>query len=171
MFKVGDVVVYSSHGVARITEIREEKIRDSQQLCYILKTVKGTLIKLPVDKVQARGFRKVVNEQEVPKVIEILRKRGPRTASQIWSRRMRDYQEKMKTGSIYMAAEVLRDLSLLKQIKDLSYGERRIFDQAWSLLINELSIVKKTDASDIERTINQIFSKPTPSTLPDEPHG
>ena len=74
----------------------------------------------------------------------------------------------MKTGSIFNVAEVFRDLTLLKESKDLSYSERRILDQAGNLLINELSFAKKTDTSEIESTINRIFSKSTPATSPDE---
>ena len=168
MFEIGDAVVYSSSGVARIIDVRGEKIRDSHQHCLILETVNGALIKLPLEKAEAGGVRKVINEEEVPGVIEILRKRGMTTDSQTWNRRLRDYQEKMKTGSIFNVAEVFRDLTLLKESKDLSYSERRLLDQAGSLLINELSFAKKTDTNEIERTINRIFSKSPPATSPDE---
>lgn len=173
MFKVGDVVVYPIHGVARITNIKVEKIGDSDELCYILEAEsrgpnRKPLIKLPVEKAEANGVRPIVDEQEVPKVIDVLSKRGMKTDSQTWNRRHREYQDKMRTGSIFKAAEVFRDLTLLKETKDLSHGERKLFDQAKSLLINELSIAKKIDASEIERTISQIFAKSIPSTLPDE---
>jgi len=158
VFEVGEAVVYSSYGVARIISIREEKIEDSHQLCLILETVKGALIKLPVEKAEA-AMRKVIEEEEVSHVIEILRNRGMKSDSEVWSRRLRDYQDKMRTGSIFNVAEVFRDLTLLKQIKNLSYTERRILDQAKSLLINELSIAKKTEVSEMERIINQIFPK------------
>ncbi|MGO9117138.1 MAG: CarD family transcriptional regulator [Desulfomonilaceae bacterium] len=167
MFKIGDAVVYSSSGVARIIDVREEKIRDSHQRCLILETVNGALIKLPLEKAEAGGMRTVTNEEEVPGVIEILRKREMKTDSQTWNRRLRDYQDKIRTGIILNVAEVFRDLTLLKEAKDLSFSERRLLDQAGSLLINELSIAKKTDTSEIERTINQIFSKSTPSASPD----
>ncbi len=38
MFEIGDVVVYPIHGVARVLDIKKEKIGDSDQLCYILET-------------------------------------------------------------------------------------------------------------------------------------
>jgi CarD family transcriptional regulator len=63
----------------------------------------------------------------------------------------------MRSGSIFQAAEVYRDLCLLKETKDLSHGERRLFDQARNLLIKELSIAKKLDESEIELTIGKIF--------------
>jgi CarD family transcriptional regulator len=170
MFKVGDVVVYPIHGVARITAIRSEKIGDGEHLCYILETEIRTanekpVIKLPVDKVDANGVRKIVDESEVPQIIEVLKKRGGRTDTQTWNRRHREYQDKMRTGSIFQAAEVFRDLSLLKESKDLSHGERRLFDQARNLLIKELSMAKKTDEKEIEITINGIFRQCHPDDL------
>lgn len=162
MFKIGDIVVYPVHGVARIMDIKTERIGGSDQLCYILETEIKTanvrpVIKLPVDKVLSNRVRRIVSEEEVPRVIDILQKRSLKTDTQTWNRRQREYQEKMRTGSIFEAAEVFRDLSLLKESKDLSHGERRLFDQAKNLLIKELAIAKRTDESEIERTIGNIF--------------
>jgi CarD family transcriptional regulator len=168
MFEIGDVVVYPIHGVARVLDIKKEKIGDSDQLCYILETeinTSCTVIKLPVDKVASNRVRKIVDEAEVPRVIEILKTRT-KADSQTWNKRLREYQDKMRNGSIFQAAEVFRDLSLLKESKDLSYGERRLFDQARNLLIKELSIAKKMDEREIERTINRIFQQSrTPNPL------
>jgi CarD family transcriptional regulator len=65
--------------------------------------------------------------------------------------------EKIKTGSVYEVAEVLRDLYLLKVDKDLSFGERKMLDTARSLLLKELAIAKKTDEKTIMSDINAIF--------------
>lgn len=170
MFKVGDVVVYPIHGVARITDIKTEKIGGADELCYILETELRTanlkpVIKLPVSKAESNRVRKIVSEEEVPQVIEILQKRGMKADTQTWNRRLREYQEKMRTGSIFKAAEVLRDLSLLKESKDLSHGERRLFDQARNLIIKELSIARKTDEKEVERTLNKIFERHSPAPL------
>ncbi len=103
----------------------------------------------------------------MPKVIEVLKMRI-KADSQTWNKRLREYQEKMRNGSIFQAAEVFRDLSLLKESKDLSYGERRLFDQARNLLIKELSIAKRTDEREIERTITRIFHQSQTSNPPEE---
>lgn len=170
MFKVGDVVVYPIHGVARIKEIRNEKIGGADQMCYILETEINTpkkpVIKLPVDKADMNGVRRIVDASEVPKIIGILKTRTQKTSSQTWNRRHREYQEKMRSGSIFQAAEVYRDLNLLKETKDLSHGERKLFDQARNLLIKELSIAKRVDEREIEVTIGRIFKKANPQ--PDE---
>ncbi len=95
MFKVGDVVVYPIHGVARITAIKPENIGGIDQLCYILETELKTaspkpVIKLPVAKAEANRVRKIVDEQETPQVIDVLKRRGMKTDSQTGNRRNRE---------------------------------------------------------------------------------
>jgi len=66
--------------------------------------------------------------------------------------------EKIKTGSVFEVASVLRDLYLLQEDKDLSYGERKMMDTAKGLLVKELSIANQTDECKVEEKIEQIFS-------------
>jgi CarD family transcriptional regulator len=66
--------------------------------------------------------------------------------------------DKIKTGSVFEVAEVIRDLSRLKSQKELSFGERKMLDTAKSLLVNELSIVKNTNEEAIVQEITSIFN-------------
>ncbi len=50
-----------------------------------------------------------------------------------WNRRYREYMEKIKTGSVFEIAEVMRDLYVLKKTKTLSFGERKMLDTAQGL--------------------------------------
>jgi CarD family transcriptional regulator len=162
MFKIGDVVVYPIHGVARITDIREEKIGDSYRLCYILETeIKTTnvrpVIKLPVDKAESNRVRKIVEEYQVGDILEILKHRAPKVDPEVVKRRQREYQEKMRSGSIYQAAEVYRDLMVLKETKELSHGERRWFDEVRNRLIEALLIADETKDAETKETLAEIF--------------
>jgi CarD family transcriptional regulator len=65
--------------------------------------------------------------------------------------------DKIKTGSLYDVAEVFRDLFLLKLTKDLSFGERKLYDTAQILLVKELSTAKKTDEETILTEIESLF--------------
>jgi CarD family transcriptional regulator len=78
--------------------------------------------------------------------------------NQTWNRRYREYMDKIKTGSLYDVAEVFRDLSLLKLTKDLSFGERKLYDTAQVLLVKELSTAKKTDEETIISEIESFFT-------------
>ena len=78
--------------------------------------------------------------------------------AETWNRRYREYMEKIKTGSVFEIAEVLRDLYLLKFDKDLSFGERKMLDTARNLLIKELSLAKGVNEDDIEGDLKSIFN-------------
>ena len=73
--------------------------------------------------------------------------------NQTWNRRYRDYMDKIKSGSVFEVAEVYRDLSTIKQTKELSFGERKMLDTARSLLVKEISLAKNMKEEDVERDI------------------
>ncbi len=77
---------------------------------------------------------------------------------QTWNRRYREYMDKIKTGSIFDLATVLRDLYILQMDKPLSFGERKMLDTAKSLLVKELSIAKKMGEEEIAKGIESIFN-------------
>jgi CarD family transcriptional regulator len=103
------------------------------------------------------GLRAIISDDEVTKVIDILKERDVKVTAQTWNRRYRDYMDKIKTGSVFEVAEVLRDLFLLKEDKELSYGERKMLDTAKNLLVKELSLAKQMDQDKVERQIEKIF--------------
>lgn len=158
MFKVGDLAVYPAHGVGRIESVESREIAGKRQDFYIMKILENNMIiMIPVDKVTSVGLRDIIDVEEVSKVYEIMKMRDIPPDNQTWNRRYREYMEKIKTGSVYEVAEVLRDLFLLKEEKDLSFGERELLDTAQSLLLKELAIAKKTDEGVIMSDINTIF--------------
>ena len=79
-------------------------------------------------------------------------------SSQPWNQRYRDYMQKIKTGSVYEIAAVLRDLNVLSADKTLSFGERKMMDTARNLLIKEIAIAKQTKEKMVEEKLDEIFS-------------
>ena len=158
MFKVGDLAVYPAHGVGCIESIETREISGEKKDFYIMKILDNNMIiMIPIDNVRSVGLRDIIDEKEVSRVYEIMKQRDIPADNQTWNRRYREYMEKIKTGSVYEVAEVLRDLYLLKVDKDLSFGERKMLDTAQGLLLKELSIAKETDESAIMSDINDIF--------------
>jgi len=114
-FKVGDMAVYPAHGVGRVHSIETREIAGNKQKFYILKILDtGMTIMVPTGNVRNVGLREVIKGSEVGIVYEILRERDISICEQTWNRRYREYMDKIKTGSIYEIAEVLRDLMLLR---------------------------------------------------------
>lgn len=158
MFKVGDKAVYPAHGVGIVEGIESRKISGNTQTFYILRMLDDdTTIMIPQESIQAVGLRTVISKREIPAVFKVLRQKVQVSDSQTWNRRHREYMEKIRTGSVFEIAEVLRDLYLLKLDKELSFGERKVLDTARNLLVKELSIAQRTKPVKIEQEIEKIF--------------
>lgn len=157
-FKVGDKAVYPAHGVGTIASIENREIAGSKRKFYIMKFMdSGMTIMVPTDNVRTVGLREVIDGDEVDIVYSILRERDIVIDNQTWNRRYREYMDKIKTGSVYEVAEVLRDLSLLRFEKELSFGERKMLDTARNLIIRELAVAQDESEDGIADEIDAIF--------------
>jgi CarD family transcriptional regulator len=159
-FHVGDLAVYPAHGVGKIEAIESRVINGEKHDFYMMKVLENNmLIMIPVKNVDSVGLRDVIDKKEIPKVYAVMKsKKDSGSDNQTWNRRYREYMDKIKTGSLYDVAEVFRDLSLLKLTKDLSFGERKLYDTAQILLVRELSTAKKTDEKTVLSELESFFT-------------
>jgi CarD family transcriptional regulator len=159
VFTEGDMAVYPAHGVGVIKAIETQQVAGIDQKFYVLEILGNSMrIMIPTSSSENVGLRSIVNKKEALEVLNILRDRAVEIDSQTWNRRYREYMEKIKTGSIFEVAAVLRDLFLLSVDKDLSYGERKMLDTAKGLLVKELSIAQDVEEDKISQKIENIFS-------------
>ena len=157
-YKIGDKVVYPAHGVAEVDKIEKKSIGGFEQSFYVLRLLDtGMTLMVPTANEEQVGMRPIVHESEADKVFDVLRKREKISDGTTWNRRHREYMEKIKTGSVFEVAKVLRDLYVLKGDKELSFGERKMLDTARSLLMLEISIAKNITVDDVENRFKQIF--------------
>jgi len=158
-FRVGDLAVYPAHGVGRINSIETRVVNGEEHDFYMMKIIENEMtIMIPIWNVEQVGLRDVIDEKEIAKIYEVMKKREDSTSeTQTWNRRYREYMDKLKTGSLYDVAEVFRDLSLLKLTKDLSFGERKLYDTAQTLLVMELSTASNTDEKTIISEMEMLF--------------
>ncbi|HUV51123.1 MAG TPA: CarD family transcriptional regulator [Anaerolineae bacterium] len=161
-FKVGDLAVYPAHGVGRIEAIESRVVNDETHDFYIMKVVENNmLIMIPTWNVESVRLRDIISKHEISKVYDVIRRNQDSLINnQTWNRRYREYMDKIKTGSIYDVAEVFRDLYFIKITKDLSFGERKLFDTATNLLVSELSIAANTNEETMMSKIESLFDEP-----------
>lgn len=159
-FQVGDLAVYPAHGVGKIEGIESRVINGVKHDFYMMKVIENNmLIMIPTDNVESVGLREVIDIKEIPKVYKVMKsKKDTPSDNQTWNRRYREYMDKIKTGSLFDVAEVFRDLSLLKMNKDLSFGERKLYDTAQVLLVRELSTAKNTDEKTVMAELESFFA-------------
>ena len=159
MFKKGDLAVYPAHGVGIIETIETQEISGCRQDFYIIRILDNNMkIMVPIQNVENVGLREIIGHKEVSKLYSILKKRDIVIDNQTWNRRYREYMDKIKTGSVFEVAEVYRDLLMLKEEKDLSFGERKMLDTARTLLVKEISLAKKVAEEQIENDLDNMFS-------------
>jgi CarD family transcriptional regulator len=149
--RVGELVVYPGQGVAQIEEFAAKQIGGATCEFLILRMTGGaSRIMIPVGKVRDVGLRPLIEEDEAVQVWSILRTRPQgRGGRQTWIRQFREYQERIKTGTVVQIAEVLRNLLLLQKEKELSFGEHRVLDSARTLLAEELAAVEKRTVEEV----------------------
>lgn len=99
-------------------------------------------------------MRGLISDEEIENVYSILRSPG-RVSHTTWNRRFREFNEKLRTGSVADIAEVLRDLCSLRG--DMSYGEKKMLDKAKSMLIAEISAAAQREATEVESELNQLL--------------
>ena len=159
MFKVGDLAVYPAQGVGVIEAIESREYMGSKQLFYVMKIMSNDMkIMIPTDSAESVGLREIIAEEEIPKVYEILRNKDVTIDKQTWNKRYKEYLDKIKTGSVFEIARVLRDLCILKSDKNLSFGERKMMDTAKSLLVKEISVASHAEETKVEQDLRTILT-------------
>jgi CarD family transcriptional regulator len=159
VFIAGDMAVYPAHGVGVIESIETQTVAGMDHSFYVMKIIENDMkIMIPTRSSDNVGLRAIIGQDEVESVMTILRERDIEISAQTWNRRYRDYMEKIKTGSIFEVAVVLRDLFLLSVDKDLSYGERKMMDTAKNLLVKEISLARNMDEEKTADQIEKMFS-------------
>jgi CarD family transcriptional regulator len=157
-FNIGDKAVYPGHGVAEVMGLERREIAGSAMEFYVLRVLENDMkVMVPKSNANAVGLRRIVGEQQIKEVYGVLERRGEKISTATWNRRYREYMEKIKTGSLMEIAAVLRDLSILRSDKDLSFGERKMLDTARTLLVQELALAKGVENSDVVRELDTMF--------------
>lgn len=159
-FAVGNLAVYPAHGVGRIESIESRVINGDEHNFYIMKIIDNDMvIMIPTANVDSVGLRNVISECEVDDIYAVLTaKKDDLQDNQTWNRRYKEYMDKLKTGSLADVAEVFRDLFLLKNTKDLSFGERKLLDTAKALLLREICTAKNAPEETVWAEIEGLFN-------------
>jgi CarD family transcriptional regulator len=151
-FHVGEKVVYPNQGVGTIENISTRAFGAQAERFYLLRLVySSTTVMVPFSNAQQVGLRRVTSASEITRILDFLSK-GVCRCSADWKDRFKENSDKMQSGGLRDAAEVLKTLLILQKQKTLSFREKKMLDRARHMLISEVSIVRRmseTDASDV----------------------
>lgn len=148
-FNLEEKVVYPSHGVAKVNRIVEKLISGKINTLYELKFLnKDMTILVPTNNLHVIGIRPLSSSETINEIFKLLsgtspKQHHPESVSSNWKHRNKEYQLKLRTGSLYDICEIYRDLKCIEQYKELSFCEKNLLMQTESLLVEEIALVKK----------------------------
>ena len=170
-FQVGDKVIYPNHGLGVVEKVEEKTILGTTCGFFHLRILSNeTTVLVPVANVDNVGLRRAITDEEVERLFALLGD-GKIDNHQNWKGRFKDNSDKMRTGSIYDMADVLKSLTFLAKSKSLSFREKRMLDRAKSLIVSEVSEVMRVTAEEIETRVEKALERcfVVKATLPKQP--
>ncbi len=158
MYNVGDKIVYPMHGVGLISAI-EKKVILGKRTEYYVVTINnsGMKVMIPVTKADEIGVRGIISKRDLKKVTEILQLENV-VQEDDWKLRYQNNIDKVKSGSIFVVAEVARDLFRRGCVKELSIMERKLYENAYQLIVHEVALVKDIDIEEAGNYVSEILS-------------
>lgn len=158
MFKKGDMAVYPTQGVGVIEDIQSREFSGHTQNFYVLRIVDSDMtIMVPVTNATQVGMRGLIDQERISSVFDVLGAPSENGKIASWSRRQREYNDKLKTGDLLEVAEVLRELYQIRTAKELSYGEKKVLDQARRLLVTEVALAEGAKEDLVVKRVEAMF--------------
>jgi CarD family transcriptional regulator len=157
-FSKGELVVYPTHGVGKITAIEEQEIAGYTLNVFVVSFDKDRMtLRVPLAKAKNSGLRRLSSRKEMDAALAKLRGRS-RAKRTMWSRRAQEYQAKIASGDPASIAEVVRDLFRNVGQPEQSYSERQIYQAALDRLVREFAAVDGIDEMTATQRVEQMLS-------------
>ena len=149
-FKVGQNVVYPLQGVGKIRSQSKRKFKGKQINYYTIYIGSTDMtLMLPVSKVHELGMRPIVPKADAECALKSMSdKNEPLTSD--WKLRYQNNLDLLKEGGVMQIATVVRSLYHRSKVKELPILERKLYDNALKLMIDEISLAMNREKEEIE---------------------
>jgi CarD family transcriptional regulator len=164
-FELGDHVVYPHHGAGKVLSKEDMEVLGTTREYLTIKILHNDMtVKVPTENAALAGLRRVIDEETVKKVLDVLTDEVSEMPKN-WNRRFKHNRDKIKTGDIYELAEVVRNLALRESEKGLSTGEKQMFTRAKKILASELMYALDKDEDEAESYLDELLASSASSQL------
>lgn len=158
MYKIGDMLIYSTYGICRVEDICKMSYHDGVKLCYVLRPIEESnlTINTPVDNKKV-VMLDLMDRETADKVMASFKESGVKWISDS-RKRAREYNKLTQTGDRLTIAQVLntymvKEIELSKQKKKLHIQDRKILESIQTILFKELALIYQTT---VEKIINHV---------------
>jgi CarD family transcriptional regulator len=158
-FQIGDKVVYPNQGVGIIENISTRSFGSEFEKFYLLRLGYNSItVVVPFSNAANIGLRRINKDREISRVLSYL-SFGAFSIHPDWKVRCRENTEKMQSGSLLQAAEVLKALVALHGDKPLSFREKRLMERARHMLVSEISLVRDVPEVHAVNLLERVMAK------------
>ncbi|MFP4115356.1 MAG: CarD family transcriptional regulator [Spirochaetota bacterium] len=152
-FQEKEQVVYPLQGVGQVTRIFKREFKGEETLYYeIYLEVSDMTVFVPVDKAEELGIRAIVPKKEADSALSLIAEEFEPVPAD-WKMRYQMNLDLLKQGSIKDIATVVRALYHRSKVKELPILERKLFDSALKLLVDEVSFSLNKSKGDVEELV------------------
>ncbi len=154
---IGQKVAYPNQGVCLIEDIEKKKIGGNSMSFYALRVLSdNSTIFVPLANAENVGIRPIITSKQYKNLVVDLAEDFSDVSSD-WKIRSREYSEKLQSGDVFEAADVLKKLTFLSQEKKLSFREQTLLEKAKFLIVSEVTNAGLADEAKIESRISELI--------------
>ena len=158
-FETGDNVVYPHHGAGVVLKKESKELLGEKREYLTIKILHNDMtVMVPSDSAGRAGLRRVIGEEEVERVLAVLRE-DMSVMPKNWNRRFKHNRDKMKTGDVFELAEVVRNLAIREWEKGLSTGEKQMYTRAKKILASEFMYALDKDEEGAEAYLDELLEE------------
>lgn len=162
-FSLNDKVVYPGHGVALICKVFSRNVANQEIIFFELQFQnKDMTIMVPSNKLEEVGVRPLSSISKINSMLATIaepttRAKNFEPTATNWNRRKKEYQNKLRTGSLEDISDIYRDLKHISRFKELSFGEKNLLLKTETLLAEEISAANKVDEDKAIERLRSLF--------------
>ena len=157
-YKIGDQVVYPHHGAGKVLKKEQKEVLGEKREYLTIKILHNDMtVMVPCENAGKAGLRRVIGDDDVRKVIAVLRDDVSQMPKN-WNRRFKHNRDKIKTGDVFELAEVVRNLAIREADKGLSTGEKQMYTRAKKILASELMYALDKEEDEAEEYLESCIS-------------
>jgi len=158
-FEIGDNVVYPHHGAGMVLKKETKDLLGEKRDYLTIKILHNNMtVMVPCENAHRAGLRRVIDGDEVNKVIDVLTGEVSEMPKN-WNRRFKHNREKIKTGDVFELAEVVRNLAIREWEKGLSTGEKQMYTRAKKILASEFMYALSKDEDGAEAYLDELLEE------------
>lgn len=153
---VGQKVAYPNQGVCLVEHIEKKEIGGNEMRFYSLRVLSdNSTIFVPMANAEAVGIRPIIGTKQYKNLLQELGEDFEHVSND-WKVRSREFNEKLQSGDIFEAADVLKKLTFLSGEKKLSFREQSLLEKAKFLIVSELRNAELGSERKIEKKIDDL---------------